>query len=113
MLDENNLNLITRLELLDTFNVLPSGSVSGQQIAELLNGLPSQSATQPDNDVFEILFDRPTLEVIAFAVEQYAYERAEAYAASVEEGQNKEADDRSFFYWQALSERWGYLEIMR
>ena len=113
MADPDNLNLITRLELLDTLKVLPSGSEPGQEIAALLNAAPSETANQPDNDIFDIQFSRPTLEFIAYAVEQFAYEKAEPYVASIEEGENTGADDRSFQYWQALSERWSYLELMR
>lgn len=113
MTDMNNLNLITRLELLDTLQVLPSGSEPARQIAALLNGLPVESTDRSENDIFDILFDRETLETIAYAVEQYAYDRAKPYAVSVEKGTNKSADDRSFQYWQGLSERWSYLELMR
>lgn len=113
MTDEGNLNLITRLELLDTLKVLPSGSEAGQEIAVLLNAAPAESANAPDNDIFDIQFSRKTLEFIAYEVEQFAYEKAEPYVASIEEGENTKADDRSFQYWQALSERWSYLELMR
>ncbi|MDA7773340.1 hypothetical protein N8993_04015 [Pseudomonadales bacterium] len=113
MNDNNNLNLITRLELLDTLKVLASGNPAGIQITALLNGTPSETATRSENDIFDIQFDRDTLETIAYAVEQYAYALAEPYVGSVEEGTNKTSDDRSFQYWQVLSERWSYLELMR
>ena len=109
----NNLNLITRLELLDTLKVLPSGCVPGRQIAALLNGVPSEKASRSENDIFDIQFDRGTLEAIAYSVEQYAYDLAEPYVVTVEEGTNETSDDRSFQYWQVLSERWSYLELMR
>ena len=63
--------------------------------------------------IFDIQFDRGTLEAIAYSLEQYAYELAEPYVVSVEEGTNETSDDRSFQYWQVLSERWSYLELMR
>ena len=113
MNDITNLNLITRLELLDTLKVLPSGSEPGRQIASLLNGVPDKTAIQPDNDIFDIQFDQSTLEAIAYSVEQYAYDLAESYAEAVEEGTNKSSEDRSFQYWQVLCERWSYLELMR
>lgn len=112
MADPNNLNLITRLELLDTLKVLPSGSVAGQQIAALLNAEPSEAANQPDNDIFDIQFGHTTLEDIAYAVEQFSFAEAQPYVKSIEEGANQPSEDRSFQYWQALSERWGYLELM-
>ena len=113
MTDMTNLNLITRLELLDTLKVLPSGSEPGRQIALLLNGVPDETAKRPDNDIFDIQFDQPTLEAIAYSVEQYAYDLAESYVEAIEEGTNKSAEDRSFQYWQVLCERWSYLELMR
>ena len=112
MANLNNLNLITRLELLDTLKVLPSGSLPGRQIAALLNGVPTETASRSENDIFDIQFDRGTLEAIAYSLEQYAYELAEPYVVSVEEGTNETSDDRSFQYWQVLSERWSYLELM-
>ena len=108
----NNLNLITRLELLDTLKVLASGNPAGLKITALLNGAPSETAINSENDIFDIQFDRDTLETIAYAVEQHAYALAEPYVGSVD-GTNKASDDRSFQYWQVLSERWSYLELMR
>jgi hypothetical protein len=86
MIDNNNLNLITRLELLDTLKVLASGNQAGIQITALLNGTPSETAIRSENDIFDIQFDRDTLETIAYAVEQYAYALAEPYVGSVEKG---------------------------
>ncbi len=111
--DIYNLNLITRLELLDTLKVLSSGNPAGLQITTLLNGEPSETGVRSENDIFDIQFDRDTLETIAFEVEQHAYALAEPYVGSVEEGTNEKSDDRSFQYWQVLSERWSYLELMR
>ena len=54
MNDNNNLNLITRLELLDTLKVLASGNPAGIQITALLNGTPSENAIRSENDIFDI-----------------------------------------------------------
>lgn len=111
----DNLNHISRLELLDTLKVLPSSSTGTKVIAGLLNKPPLEQASQSDNDIFhiDISFTREILEDIAYAVEQYAYDRAGPYVEAVEDGSNTGADDRSFQYWQVLSERWSYLELMR
>ena len=104
------------MELLDTLKVLPSGeanSLASKQITDLLNSTPVKQAKHSQDDVFDIQFERDVLEVIAYAVEQYAYDRAEPYVVSIEEGTDKPEDARSFEYWQVLSERWSYLELMR
>ena len=113
MLDENNLNLISRMELLDTLKVVPSGTVAAKQITGLLNSEPQDRGEHSQDDVFDIQFEREVLEVIAYAVEQYAYDHAEPYVVALEEGNDKPEDARSFQYWQVLSERWSYLELMR
>lgn len=110
-----NLNHITRLELLDTLRLLNSGSSGALEIATLLGTTPLAAGTTPDNDTFNIgeVFTREMLEDIAYTVEQYAFDRAGPYVEAVEEGSNDSGDDRSFQYWQVLSERWSYLELMR
>lgn len=113
MSELTNLNYISRMELLDTLKVLPSGSDSTRQIATVLNGTPLVMGGSSEDDIFDIQFDHATLEAIAYAVEQYADEVAAPYVETIEEGTNKASEDRSFQYWQALCERWGYLELMQ
>ena len=108
-----NLNWITRTELLDTLKVVPSGSDAAQQLAQLLNGDCLKRGHSSGEDIFDIQFEREVLEEIAYAVEQYAYDQAGDYVELVEDGNNTDHQDRSFYYWQALSERWAYLELMR
>ncbi|MFN3236913.1 MAG: hypothetical protein ACE37D_07625 [Pseudomonadales bacterium] len=108
-----NLNHISRLELLDTLKVLPSGSTAGQAIAELLNAPPLVTSQHSEDDIFDIQFERNILESIAYEIEQYAFERAGPYVEAVQDGTNSSGEDRSFQYWQTLSERWSYLELMR
>ncbi len=112
---EQNLNHISRLELLDTLKLLISGSRGAIEVAKLLGQPPLVRGSQPDHDLFNIGtdFSREMLEEIAYAVEQYAYDRAGPYVEAVAEGSNDDQQDRSFQYWQVLSERWSYLELMR
>ena len=68
MLDENNLNLISRMELLDTLKVLPSGEANtpaSKQITDLLNSTPVKQAKHSQDDVFDIQFERDVLGAIA------------------------------------------------
>lgn len=112
---EQNLNHISRLELLDTLKLLNSGSEGALEISDLLGQGPIIRGSKPDLDLFNIStnFSREMLEDIAYAVEQYAYDRAEPFVEAVEDGSFNQQQERSFQYWQILCERWSYLELMR
>jgi hypothetical protein len=45
-------------------------------------------------------------------MEQYSWELAENHAVAVEEDDVGEMDSARFYYWQGLSEKWHYLELM-
>ena len=112
---EQNLNHISRLELLDTLKLLSSGSGGALAIADLLGQGPLIRGSKSDHDLFNIStsFSREMLEDIAYAVEQYAFDQAAPFVEAVEDGNFDQKQERSFQYWQILSERWSYLELMR
>lgn len=112
-METENLNLITRRELLDSQKQLDPKGAAAMFINALLMGEPRETSSDSRYDVFEIDFQRDTLEEIAYAVEQHAWEMAEGYVVEVEDDTSDEMGSARFYYWQALSERWHYLEMMR
>jgi hypothetical protein len=107
-----NLNLMTRRELTDSLARLDASASASEQLREMLGQDPLEVAVDKRYDVFEVDFDHATIEEISFAMEQYSWEMAENHAVAVEEDEVGEMDSARFYYWQGLSEKWHYLELM-
>jgi hypothetical protein len=107
-----SLNLMTRRELLDSRARIEPLGVAGQAIGELLDQEPQERAVDTRYDIFDISFNHDIIEEISYAVEQYAWMLAEGHVVHVEEDDVVETDSARFHYWQTLSEKWHYLELM-
>ena len=107
-----NLNHMTRLELSSTLKTLEPESQAAQSLVELMAGIPLHHGPEPGEDIFNIELTPQLIEDISFAIEQYTYGLAEDYTAAMDDGGALDSERVSFFYWQALNEKWGYLEVM-
>ena len=107
-----SLNLMTRRELLDSLARLEPLSVASQALNQLLAQEPQTRAVDARYDIFDINFNHGVIEEISYAVEQYAWMLVEGHVAHVEEDNVIETDSARFHYWQRLSEKWQYLELM-
>lgn len=107
-----NLNLMTRRELTSAQGLMTASSLGGKAIGTLLETQPETRGIRPELDVFEVMFAPESIEDISFAVEQYSFAIAERYAVKLEDGRQNSNDDDQHFFWQALHEKWAYLEIM-
>ena len=106
---QENLNLMTRKELLDT-----QKHMSGEafmQLQALLNSMPHVKGIESNLDLFLISFDASVISEISYLLESYTWDLAEAYASKVGAGVNTQEDDEKHLYWQVLQEKWGYLEM--
>jgi len=103
---------MTRRELLDSLARIDSAAAAGEYLRKMLQQVPYETAVDTRYDIFEIDFNHATIEEISFAVEQYAWELAENHAVAVEEDDVGEMEAARFYYWQGLSEKWHYLELM-
>ncbi|MBO6558604.1 MAG: hypothetical protein JJ934_12700 [Pseudomonadales bacterium] len=104
-----NLNLMTRRELIDTMKHLKGEAF--MQMKELLRGEPHVSGIDANLDLFLITLDASTISDISYSLESYTWDLAEVYAQKVEAQANTQEDDENHLYWQALHEKWGYLEM--
>ena len=104
-----NLNLMTRQELLDTQKHL-SGEAF-MQLKRLLNSEPEVQGIASKLDLFLISFDASVISEISYSLESYTWDQAEVYASKVGAGVNTSEDDERHLYWQVLQEKWGYLEM--
>jgi len=111
-METENLNLMTRRELLDCMKLLEAGSTATSVIRSLLDTVPEKSASDPREDVYEVLFELGVVEEISLAVELHSYQIAEQQVADIEEDATNQLGDARFQYWQQLSEKWSYLELM-
>ena len=104
-----NLNLMTRKELVDT-----QKHTSGKafiRLKGLLHSKPHIAGIEPKLDLFLISFDATVISDISYCLEAYTWELAEVYASKVGAGANTAEDDEKHLYWQLLQEKWGYLEM--
>lgn len=107
-----NLNLMTRKELDSTLGLLPATSDAAGAIADLMAAPAEAKGIRAELDTFEVLFAPDIIEDISYTVEQYSYAIAERYVAKLENEAQTDDDDREHFFWQALHEKWAYLEVM-
>jgi hypothetical protein len=107
-----NLNLMTRRELMDSLARLDPAASACDELNEMLLREPHEAAADRRYDTFEVDFNHATIEQISFAMEQYAWELAENHVVAVEEDDVGELQSARFYYWQGLSEKWHYLELM-
>ena len=107
-----SLNLMTRRELQDSLARVESHGSASQAIKQLLNHNPQERAVDTRYDIFDINFNYAIIEEISYAVEQYAWLLAEGHVVHVEDDDVIETDSARFYYWQRLSEKWHYLELM-
>ena len=106
---QENLNLMTRRELLDT-----QKNVSGEafmQLKALLNSTPHVKGIEPKLDLFLIAFEASVISDISYFLESYTWDLAEVYASKVGAGVNTPEEDEEHLYWQVLQEKWSYLEM--
>ena len=111
-MERQNLNLFTRCELLDTLKLIDSGLPAATCLQQTLAKSPlSESSEDPGNDQFIVEYELDAIEAIAIEVESYAWNVAEVYSMKLEQQEADERDVAQFNYWQALCEKWGYLEL--
>ncbi len=110
-MDIENLNLMSRVELTESLKCLQPASIAAEAIHSLMQAPPSHFGVEPGEDQFEVLFKAAIIEDISEAVSTVAYGEAEVYSAQMEQNENTVASDVRFQFLQAISEKWGYLEL--
>lgn len=108
----DNMNLMTRKELMSTLGLMTEDSIGAQAISSLMMSGPKAEGDTRERDVFDVQFEPEAIEDISWTVEQYSFAIAERYVVKVEDGSQKQSDDDEHFFWQELHEKWAYLEIM-
>ncbi len=111
-METTSLNLMTRRELQDSLARVEPTGIASQAINQLLDQEPQERAEDTRYDIFDINFNHGIIEEISYAVEQYAWMLAEGHVVHVEDDDVIETDSARFYYWQRLSEKWHYLELM-
>ena len=111
-MQQQNLNLFTRRELLDTLKLIDSGLKAANSLQQTLASAPHIEIPEgAGEDQFLVEYDLEIIETIAIEVESYAWNVAEVYSAGLEQQDVSEGDAARFNYWQGLCEKWGYLEL--
>ena len=111
-METTSLNLMNRRELQDSLARVEPTGIASQAINQLLDQEPQERAEDTRYDIFDINFNHGIIEEISYAVEQYAWMLAEGHVVHVEDDDVIETDSARFYYWQRLSEKWHYLELM-